>query len=242
MAPFPIVDSQPQNEPRHASPDQITLSITHASTTYTTVIPLGAATAIASNAAASTFLTTPVGPARTETGQVTFPRASSSSGSSNTGVVIGAVLGSILGTLVLITIFYKCCIDNRSAAWIPTLTSYDSDCSDSERSSRSDRRVHRRGGGGLGFGRDNRQGDRVRRPRRAKTRRSRREESGSRSSRSYSARYNKRRRRGSGMSNNHGLLGWSLVPRTTRYGYQYSERKHARNSWAGGGGRSSADD
>lgn len=45
MVPFPIVDSQPQIEPRRAEPDQITLSVTRALTTYTTIIPLGAGTA-----------------------------------------------------------------------------------------------------------------------------------------------------------------------------------------------------
>lgn len=173
---------------------------------------------------------------------MTLPPASSS-GSSNTGVVVGAVLGSVLGSLVLITVLYKCCFDNRSAAWIPPIPRfYDSHSdSDSERSSRSSRRVHRRGGGGEGFGNDNRRGDGVRRPRRARTRRSRREESGSRSSRSYSSRYG--RKKSSGMNNNDGLLGWFLVPRSTPYGYRYTERKQYRSSWAGGGGaRSTADD
>lgn len=168
---------------------------------------------------------------------MTLPR-DTSSGSSNTGVIVGAVLGSILGTLVLLTVLYKCCFDNRSAAWIPTISRhYDSD-SDSERSSRSSR-VHRRGGGGEGFGRYNRHGDRVRRPRRARTRRSHREESGSRSERSYGTRYSRRR---SGMTNSDGLLGWFLVPRSTPYGYRYSEKRHTRSSWAGGGARNTADD
>jgi hypothetical protein len=47
MAPFQIIKSQPQIAQRQAEPDQITLSITRASTTYTTTIPLGASTAIA---------------------------------------------------------------------------------------------------------------------------------------------------------------------------------------------------
>jgi hypothetical protein len=45
MAPFPIVEYQPQIEPRRASPDQVTLSVTHASTTYTTTLALGPSTA-----------------------------------------------------------------------------------------------------------------------------------------------------------------------------------------------------
>jgi hypothetical protein len=187
----------------------------------------------------TTFLTTTTASAPTQTAQATLPRSDSSS-SPDTGVVVGAVLGSILGTFVLITLLYKCCFDNRSAAWIPTFSSYDSD-TDSERSSPSSR-VHRRGGGGDGFGLDNRRGDRVRRPRRAKTRRRRRrEESGSRSERSWSTRRGSRRT--SGMSNYDGLLGWFLVPRTTPYRSRYTERKQTRSSWAGGGGRGgTADD
>lgn len=50
---------------------------------------------------------------------------SRSTSSSSTSTLIGAILGSILGALVLITLFYKCCIDNRSAAWIPPSSSYD---------------------------------------------------------------------------------------------------------------------
>jgi hypothetical protein len=47
MAPFPIIEFQPQIQERKASPDQITLSVTHESTTYTATIALGASTAIA---------------------------------------------------------------------------------------------------------------------------------------------------------------------------------------------------
>lgn len=237
MAPFPIIESQPQIKEREASPDQITLSITHASTTYTTTIALGASTAIANDATAvTTLVTTDVISAPTQTAQVT---PTDSSSGSNTGVVVGAVLGSVLGTLVLLTVLYKCCFDNRSAAWIPTYrTYYDSD-TDSERSSRSSR-VHGRGGGD-GFGTDNRRGDRIRRPRRARTRRHGREESGSRSEWSYGTRSSRRRR--SGMNNNDGLLGWFLVPRTTPYRHssRYSE-KHRRSSWVGRGPMNTADD
>lgn len=81
----------------------------------------------------------------------------------------------------------------------------------------------------------------MRRPRRARTRNRRyREESGSRSEHSWGTRHG--RRRTSGMSNHDGLLGWFLVPRTTPYGYRYTERKQTRNSWAGGGRGGTADD
>jgi hypothetical protein len=48
MAPFSILNPQPHIEPRRALPDQITLSVTHEATTYTTTIPLGVATAVTS--------------------------------------------------------------------------------------------------------------------------------------------------------------------------------------------------
>ena len=83
----------------------------------------------------------------------------------------------------------------------------------------------------------------MRRPRRTHGRRRRRrddsEDRSERSDRSWSGRYGSRRRRTSGMSNNEGLLGWFLVPRSTPY--RYTERKYTRSSWAGGG-RGTADD
>jgi len=240
MAPFPVLESKPQFAPRRAEPDQITLSVTHASSTYATIIPLGNPTAIATDGTATLFPTNPTS-TPTQTAQATLPRDTSSGSSNNTGVVVGAVLGSILGALVLIVVLYKCCFDNRSAAWIPTLPRYYDSESDSERSSRSSR-VHRRGGGGDGFGRDNRRGERVKRPRRARTRRSRREESGSRSrsQRSYGTRYE--RRRSDRMSNHNGLLGWFLVPRTTPRSHRYEEKRHTRSPWTRGGARGTADD
>lgn len=48
-----------------------------------------------------------------------------SDGDPSSGAIIGAVLGSIFGFLVLVTLVYKCCYDNRSAAWIPPFVYYD---------------------------------------------------------------------------------------------------------------------
>lgn len=128
-------------------------------------------------------------------------------------------------------------------ALIPNISRYYDSYSDSEseRTSRSST-VHRRGGGAEGFGRNNRRGDGVRRPRRARTRRSYREEIIGRSERSYGTRYGKRR--GKSLNNKGGLLGWFLVPRATPYGHRYAEKRCHRRSWAGGGGaaRNTADD
>lgn len=185
------------------------------------------------SAIATTLATTTTFPDPIQAAQAILPR-DAASGSSNTGVVVGAVLGSVLGTMVLITFLYKCCFDNRSAAWIPTASRYYESDSDSERTSHSG--IHTRGGG---FGRENRHGDRVRRPRRARTRRHRhRDDSESRSHRSHGSRYSSGRKNASGMNNNDGLLGWFLVPRTTPY--RSSEKRHIRTSWPEA--RSTADD
>jgi len=113
MPPFPLPTIGPHIHGRQDA-GEVILSITHAYTTYTTTIDLTASTTAASMRAPTTAAAPEI-------------RSTSPSGP-DTGVVIGAVLGSILGTLVLITLFYKCCIDNRSAVWVePPHTSYDSD-------------------------------------------------------------------------------------------------------------------
>lgn len=110
-SPNPTFEPQPHLDPRQSSGDAI-LSITRSSTTYTTTISLATSTPVASV------------PTMEPINQI---QASSSNGPS-TGVVVGAVMGSILGALVLITLFYKCCLNNRSAIWVgPTRTNYDTD-------------------------------------------------------------------------------------------------------------------
>jgi hypothetical protein len=106
---MPTLMGQPRLEARQNDGNFIP-SITRSSTTFTTTVNIASSTAMAASMATTNDIR---------------PR---SPDDSNTGVIIGAVLGSILGTLVLITLFYKCCIDNRSVAWIPPIhASYESD-------------------------------------------------------------------------------------------------------------------
>jgi hypothetical protein len=217
MAPFQFLpfESQPRLEMRQsaASPVEITLTITRATTTIATAMDLGGATASPTSAAA----VTPTAPATT-----TLPAAKSAD---NNGVVAGAVLGSILGFAVLVVFIYKCCFNPRSALYIGY--SYDSDYDyRSESTSRSDD-VRRRGGWGS-FEKHRR--DTIRRPERVRTRRHRRDRSRSTSptrsetTRSY---YYKDRRPSSGMVKKNGMLGWALAP---GYERRYSGR---RDIWAG---------
>jgi hypothetical protein len=225
MPPFPIALLQPQlqnveSRQNGDATDQVTLTIMHATTTYTTIINLSPSTA----SSAPTTITSPtqVTPAAVQT---TISITPTNADPPSSGVVVGAVLGSILGTLVLITVIYKCCYNNRSAIWIPPYsTSWDESDSDDEGSSSN--RIHRRGGGGEGFDKSNRHGDRVKRPSRTRTRRSRSETlSGTtRSDRSWSRRNSRRR---SKMTNNDGLLGWFFMPST-------KPRHTRRSEWVGG--------
>jgi hypothetical protein len=227
MPPFPIALLQPQPQDVEArqnggATDQVTLTITHATTTYTTIINLSPST---TSSAPTTITTSPahVTPAAVQTAISITP---TNADPPSSGVVVGAVLGSILGTLVLITAIYKCCYNNRSAIWIPPYsTSWDESDSDDDDGSSSNR-IHRRGGGGEGFGRSNRHGDRVKRPSRTRTRRSRSETSRSwttRSDRSWIRRNSRR----SKMTNNDGLLGWFFMPS--------AKPRHTRRSeWVGG--------
>jgi hypothetical protein len=204
MPPFPLAafHSQSRFEGRQngASAVDVVLSITRESTTYTTTIGLTPSTPPASNPTSVPTIS-----------QAPTPHATSPN-TPNIGVVVGAILGSILGTLVLITVFYKCCIDNRSALYARSqYSSYDSD-TDSGHSSFSDR-VRTRGGG---FEHHNRHSG-VRSPHRTRTRRHRNmsERSGSRSEISWGSR--NRRRRRSSMTKRNGMLGWRLAPRTKDY-------------------------
>ena len=219
MAPFQFLPlgSQPRLEVRQsaASPVEITLTITRATTTITTTMDLGGATASPTSAAA----VTPTAPATT-----TLPAAKSAD---SNGVVAGAVLGSILGFAVLVVLMYKCCFNPSSALYIGY--NYYSDYDDrSESTSRSDD-VRRRGGwGSIG---KKRRGDTLRRPERVRTRRHRTDRSRSTSptrsettTRSY---YYRDRRPSSGMVKKDGMLGWALAPGHAR---RYSGR---RDIWAG---------
>jgi hypothetical protein len=222
MAPFQFLplESQPRLKVRQsaASPDEITLTITRATTTITTTMELGGATASPTSEAAVT--STAPAPAATTTLPAAKPTDSN-------GVVAGAVLGSILGFLVLVVLIYKCCFNPNSALYIGY--NYYSDYDDrSESTSRSDD-IRRRGGwGSIG---KNRRGDTIRRPERVRTRRHRRDRSRSTSpTRSETTRrsyYYRDRRPSSGMVKKDGMLGWALAP---GYGRRYSGR---RDIWAG---------
>lgn len=190
MSPIPTLLIQPRLVARQTSPSELILSITRRSLTSTTP----------------------------QTSQL-FPR-STDSDTPSTGVVIAAVLSSILGTLVLLTIFYKCCINNRSAAYIPpAYTSYSrsSFCSDDDggvRTRGGDLRRHHYHG--------------VRRPERARTRvvmvgSAYRSDMnyGSRHGSRYSESYGRRTRAVRGSKN--GMLGWAWMPST---GYGYEVRKY----------------
>jgi hypothetical protein len=108
-----------QSQPRLEIRQSIVLSITRLSTTYTTSIGLSPSTITPSSSPTQTTVTPPPAVA-----------ASQPSGLSS-GATAGIVLGSILGTFVLATLFYKCCIDGKSAAvcfplmsrnWVYSLT------------------------------------------------------------------------------------------------------------------------
>ncbi|TAQ89093.1 hypothetical protein B7494_g2569 [Chlorociboria aeruginascens] len=135
--------------------------------------------------------------------------------SDNTPVVVGAILGSILGAALLITLWYKCCHDNRSKVWIPYFVTNRDD--DSEPASG----VKHRGGTGDGFGCFNIRGHKVRRPKRARTKKDRWDRNGiSMSEIERRAERNPRRHRASScrtrqvsVANQHGLFGWVLQTR-----------------------------
>ena len=201
MSPIPDLTNQPRLSARQTSPSETILSITRLSTTYTTTL----------------LASTPTTPGTSRP----IPR-STDSDTPKAGVIIAAVLSSILGTLVLLTIFYKCCINNRSVAYIPpAYTSY----STSSFSSDDDGTVRRRGGGLHRHHHHYHHG--VRRPQRARTRAvsgsSRRSEMSysSRHGSRYGERYRSRTRAVRGSRN--GMLGWFWMPATV---YRYGDRRY----------------
>jgi len=212
MPPFQSNSILPQPQPRYEAKQdadsdgyQITLEITRLTTTYTTTISLIPSTPFSALVAAASTTISPATP----------PQPSHHT--DNTPTIVGAVLGSILGIMVLITLFYKCCIDNRSAAWIPARSTFYDD-SDSDASSTSTLSVGRRGGGGDGFSRHNRHGDRVRRPARVRTRATRSDASRSDTSRSErSGRRPAYGTRGMMPSGKGGLMGFFMVPPRRSY-------------------------
>jgi hypothetical protein len=240
MAPLPVLGDTLGTAPHvagrqnTASPHEITMTIAHPSTTYTSIINLGSPTATTPTAVpiplpTSTLLgTTPT--------QVVVSR----SDTSDSGIVAGATIGGVLGFFVLIAVFYKCCINNRSALWVPSLyTSYDD--SDSENgSSRASRtsRVRRRGGD-ASWSRRNRRGDRVRKPQRAMVSYHRRHRDSSTSSDGSWSTNRRREGRVSGptLANKNGLMGWYWASSGRSKGRGYSS-ENRRDVWGGGRGKS----
>lgn len=213
-----------------ASPNEITLTIAHPSTTFTNTVNLDAATAATTPTAVPFPIPTSASPEPSPTGRFIVPRSEHS----DSGLVAGATIGAVLGFLVLVVIFYKCCVDNRSALWVPpAYTSYDD--SDSEFGSRSSR-VRRRGGDG-GWSRRNRRGDRVRKPQRARVRQHRGHRD--RSESSDQSRNASRRRKVSGatMANHNGLVGWYWAsggkPKA-----RYNHYENGRDVWNDNRGKS----
>ncbi|KAE9370287.1 hypothetical protein N431DRAFT_426670 [Stipitochalara longipes BDJ] len=169
-------------------PYVITQTIADLSTTYTTPVTLG--TYIVPAAPTPTPSSTPP--------PTVAPAAPAKTSTDNSGVVIGAVLGTLLGLAVLLALIWKCCFDGRSVLWNPWWGGEEDDRSyrsgspslGSSGSSRSRRRVKRRGGY-------------VRRPRRAHVRRDRR------GSGSYDEGWGEEKRRGSRTVKN-GMVGWTI--------------------------------
>jgi len=147
MAPLgSILEVQPRLEVRQndAQLRPITLTVTRATTTFTTIVNLGGgATYVPSSQQNPSVTTTPVA------NPDPVIAAGSSDPSDNTGVVIGATIGALVGALLLMIFIWKCCYDYRKAASIQRWSGryYDSDTSSSSSSSPSSHR-RRSGAGG----------------------------------------------------------------------------------------------
>ncbi|PVH79212.1 hypothetical protein DL98DRAFT_589641 [Cadophora sp. DSE1049] len=231
MAPLrSILKAQPRLEVRQndAQLRPITLTVTRATTTFTTIVNLGGGATNVPPQENPTVTTTPVA----------NPDPVISSGSSdpsdNTGVVIGATIGALAGALLLMIFIWKCCYDYRNAArWSGRY--YDSDTSSSSSSSPSS---HRRRSG-AGWSRRNERGHGVAVPRRTYSRRERKSSlstsSGSRSNSTWM-----RNRRRSGWGN--GLFGWVTGTSTRRLRSVYVRRDSGSGGRRYGEPRFSVDD
>ncbi|KAH7419485.1 hypothetical protein BKA64DRAFT_634169 [Cadophora sp. MPI-SDFR-AT-0126] len=203
MAPLRfLLKAQPRLEVRQNDALRpITLTVTRATTTFTTIVNLGGATNVPPQET-PTVITTPVA------NPDPVISSSSSDPSDNTGVVIGATIGALAGALLLMIFVWKFCYDYRNAVrWRGSY--YDSDTSSSSSSSPSSHR-HR---SGAGWSRRNVRGHRVTVPRRTYSRRERKSSlstsSGTRSDSTWM-----RNRRRSGWGN--GLFGWVTGTSTRR--------------------------
>ncbi|KAG4419497.1 hypothetical protein IFR04_007371 [Cadophora malorum] len=232
MAPLgSILEVQPRLEVRQndAQLRPITLTVTRATTTFTTIVNLGGgATYVPSSQQNPSVTTTPVA------NPDPVIAAGSSDPSDNTGVVIGATIGALVGALLLMIFIWKCCYDYRKAArWSGRY--YDSDTSLSSSSSPSS---HRRRSG-AGWGRRNYRGHPVTVPRRTYSRRERKSSlstsSGSRSDSTWM-----RNRRRSGWGN--GLFAWVTGTSVRRVRSVYVRRDSGSSGRRYGEPRFSVDD
>lgn len=114
MAPLgSVFEAQPRLEVRQndAQLRPITLTITRATTTFTTIVNLGGeATHASSDQQNPVVTTTPVADPDP------VIATGSNDPSDNTGVVIGATIGALVGALLLMIFIWKCCYDYRNAA------------------------------------------------------------------------------------------------------------------------------
>ncbi|KAM3069535.1 hypothetical protein ACMFMG_005639 [Clarireedia jacksonii] len=156
----PIIQPQPQPDPSlpqiTLAPRQndgqavaITQTITRASTTFTTTVILSPSSTSDSIPAVVTISNT-------------IPPAATNPSGPSSGVIAGAVLGSIFGFLFLCVLWYKCCVNGRSAIRV---SRYDSG-SDDDRYRQREWKSGNRGGGGREWEREHG----VRRPGRVATR------------------------------------------------------------------------
>ncbi|KAK0125636.1 hypothetical protein ONS95_000356 [Cadophora gregata] len=224
------VEVQPHLEARQndAQLRPITLTVTRATTTFTTIVNLGGGATNVPTQADPTVVTTPL----------STPDPVIASGSSdpsdNTGVVIGATIGALAGALLLMIFIWKCCYGYRNAVrW--TGRYYDSDTSSSSSSSPSS---YRRRYGDT-FNRRNYRGYPVAVPRRTYSRRERKPSlSTSSGSRSDSTWMRNRRRSGWG----HSLFGWVTGTTTRRVRSVYVRRDGDSSGRRYGEPRYSVDD
>lgn len=109
MAPLrTILEAQPRLDIRQNAPYQISLTVTRATTTFTTIVNLSGATNVPPQEN-PTVVTTPVA------SPDPIVVSGSSDPSDNTGVVIGATIGALAAALLVMILLWKCCYAYRSA-------------------------------------------------------------------------------------------------------------------------------
>ncbi|KAH9211340.1 hypothetical protein DL95DRAFT_448268 [Leptodontidium sp. 2 PMI_412] len=230
MAPLrTILEAQPRLDIRQNAPYQISLTVTRATTTFTTIVNLSGATNVPPQEN-PTVVTTPVA------SPDPIVVSGSSDPSDNTGVVIGATIGALAAALLVMILLWKCCYAYRSAIRFSGRY-YDSDTSSSSSSSPSSHRHP----SGAGFSRRNDRGHRVQLPQRTYSRREKRSSLGSSStsgSRSDSTWTRDRRRSGWGNS----LFNWVAGTNIRRTRSVYVRRDSGSGGRRYGEPRFSVDD